>query len=357
MVWLPFQQPTLSQQIWSTLALPFVNARRVLDALTALPGLSFLLIPSMTSYTTWINILFFYMTWSTLVFSHSPLKIEVISTLMVRMFFYIGPSLLFLLFDGLLPSVAASLKAQEEVGLPIRKECKGPKWYKVGLWSIFNVATGVVVEAVVAVFFSKVLKIEALDAASMPPWPWAIAKDVFRGLLLREILQYTAHRYLLHEWSSRAQSSHRSWQHAVTASYSLVAHYDHPLPYLLARFLPAYLPALIFRFHLLTYNIFLLFISLEEAFAWSGYNTVPTNFLLGGIARRVDVHMLCQGDGNYGAWGLADWMMGTTVGQDVVEDAKEEAEKNNAKRRAEGVVDGVRGQGKTGRGRRRKNAG
>jgi hypothetical protein len=66
--------------------------------------------------------------------------------------------------------------------------------------------------------------------------------------------------------------------------------------------------------------IYLAIISLEETFAYSGYSSMPTMFFIGGIARRVDMHILTKGKGNFGPWGVLDWICGTTVGDDTIED-------------------------------------
>ena len=105
--------------------------------------------------------------------------------------------------------------------------------------------------------------------------------------------------------------------------------YDHQLPYLLHKFLPTYLPAFLLRFHLLTYLMYLAIVSLEETFAYSGYSTVPTNFILGGIARRTDGHVVEGGEGNYGCIGAVDWIMGTTIGGDLGDDMQDEVEKHH----------------------------
>ena len=171
--------------------------------------------------------------------------------------------------------------------------------------------------------------------------PWGIAVDVARGLLLREVLTYLLHRYILHNPNTPLKSAskyHAAWQHAVPAPYSLTAHYDHPLPYLLHVFLPDYLPALLFRFHLLSYHLYLALVSLEETFAYSGYNVLPSGLVLGGMARRQERHLMGGGQGNYGCWGLVDFAAGTSMGEDVIEDVRGEAEKKDAagKARAKG---------------------
>ena len=115
----------------------------------------------------------------------------------------------------------------------------------------------------------------------------------------------------------------------------MTASYDHPLPYLLHKFLPMYLPAMLMRFHLLTYIIYLTLISQEEVWTYSGYSTVPTNFILGGIARRVDAHLLDGGEGNFGCLGVVDWVMGTSIGGDIVDDVGDEARSHDVRGKAE----------------------
>ena len=89
-------------------------------------------------------------------------------------------------------------------------------------------------------------------------------------------------------------------------------------------FLPSYIPAVLFRFHLLTYHLYLALVSLEETFAYSGYNVLPSAFVLGGIARRRERHLMGNGDGNFGCFGLVDFALRTSLGQDLVEDVREE---------------------------------
>ena len=105
-----------------------------------------------------------------------------------------------------------------------------------------------------------------------------------------------------------------------------MANYDHPLPYILHVFLPTYLPAVIFRFHLLTYYVYLAIVSLEETFAYSGYNALPHGFFLGEIARRQERHLMGDGKGNYGCFGLLDLVIGTSLGDDMLDDIREDAD-------------------------------
>lgn len=128
------------------------------------------------------------------------------------------------------------------------------------------------------------------------------------------------HRYALHSKSSFLATYHKNWYHKLKAPFPLTAHYDHPLAYLVYKFIPTYAPALLFRFHMLTYLVYLFTVSIEETFAYSGYTVMPTSFFLGGIARRTDMHLMEGGEGNFGPWGVADWICGTTVGDYSIED-------------------------------------
>ncbi|KAI9735186.1 MAG: hypothetical protein M1834_001776 [Cirrosporium novae-zelandiae] len=343
--------PTFTQHLYSSVTSFFSPVRTTMDAILALPALSYLVLPAMSSYSTSLNLLFFYLTWSTLLLSNPPLKVEIVGTLAIQLLFYLIPSTFFLLFDSLLPSLAVGMKAQESSGLAARKGSKGPKWWKVVLWSIFNILLSTTLQALIELLFTHVLHIRsALKITTSLPMPWAIVKDIFRGFLFREILQYCSHRYLLHSKSRRYNAlnkAHMHWYHAIEAPYSFAAAYDHPLTYLIYRFLPLYIPALVFRFHLLTYMLFMTLVSLDDTFSFSGYTSVPSNFILGGIARRHDAHILSGGKGNFGAWGICDWACGTSVGGDIGDDSKNEAESNGVQGKVDGVMDGLRKRGRT----------
>ncbi|KAL9109373.1 MAG: hypothetical protein Q9227_006003 [Pyrenula ochraceoflavens] len=333
---------TYLAQAWTTLSSPitgtYTSVRHVMDAFFALPVLSFLFIPAFSSYSTSLNLLFFYLTWSTLVLSHPPLRVEIIGTLAVRLLFYVLPSLFFFCFDALLPSAAESLKAMGDAGLPLKgaKRSRMKETGKIVAWSLGNVLLSVLLQAGVELLFTDALGMKsALKVTTTLPMPWGIAKDLLKAFAMREILGYTLHRYLLHSSSTPLSSLHRTWHHALSVPYPLTATYDHPLPHLLQTFLPTFLPALLLRMHLLTYLLYTALLSLEQTFAYSGYSTVPTNFILGGIARRTDMHVVCNGEGNFGPWGLCDWVCGTSVGGDVGEDVVEEVRKHDLEGKVE----------------------
>lgn len=160
-----------------------------MDALFSIPMLSFLLIPTMSSYGTSLNLLFFYLTWTTLVLSHPPLRVEIVGTAAVRLLFYFLPSILFFLFDTLAPSAAVVLKEHGKHGLPQGKKKKaGKRELKVAAWSTLNLFLGIIAQGVLEYFLTKVLGMKsALKVSTRLPLPWGIAKDLLRALLIREV--------------------------------------------------------------------------------------------------------------------------------------------------------------------------
>ncbi|EEH17913.2 hypothetical protein PABG_00476 [Paracoccidioides brasiliensis Pb03] len=298
----------------------------MLDALVSIPMISFLLVPALSSYTTSLNLIFFYVTWVTLVLSLPPLRVELVATAAVRVLLYLIPSFIFFLFDVLLPSAAVVIKKRGAAGLPAGKKGKrgGRREAKVAAWAIFNLAWSIAVQGLVEVVLTKVLRIKsAVKIVTSLPMPWDIVKDLVMGFVGREILQYIIHRYILHSSTSYVAKRHDAWYHSLRAPYPLTAHYDHPLAYFFSRFLPTFLPAATLRLHLLTYLLYIAFISLEETFSHSGYSTMPINLFIGGMARRADLHIMSKGCGNYGAWGVLDWICGTTVDSDEDEEDDE----------------------------------
>ena len=148
-----------------------------------------------------------------------------------------------------------------------------------------------------------------------------------------QILTYILHRYLLHSGPSFITSLHYKYQHSISLPYSIIASYDHPLLYLIHSVIPTLLPAMAFRFHILTYLVYMSIVSLEETFVYSGYNILPSGFILGGMARRTDIHFLSEGKGNYSG-GILDWVGSTSLGQDFLEDIGDEAEAHDWEGRA-----------------------
>lgn len=301
-----------------------------MDLLLSLPIASYLLTPS-ASWSASLNLLFFYMTWTTLVLSHSALKIRLVGTLFLRLTLWLVPSLASLLFDLGLPSLAESIKLAGRAALPEPDVQILSR--RFGL-AVFNLLLVTLLEGASSLVFASVFGQQDFKTSTTLPLPWQIAKHTLVLFLTREALVYTIHRCILHGGGSRLATYHTSYAHArSSAPHSLLLFADHPLPFLLHRFLPIYLPSLILRPHLLTYFLFLGLCTTEETLAMSGYSVVP-GIVMGGIARRSAVHYVGDGGSNYGAWGLLDWVCGTSRGGDVLGDVRAEAEKHKVKDRA-----------------------
>lgn len=163
--------------------------------------------------------------------------------------------------------------------------------------------------------------------------------------MLRGAISYAVHRYLLHSAQSSSPIAtltklHRSFAHSLKHPMPFSSAYDHPVPHLLHRFLPMYLPALLFRFHILTYLVYLMLVSLDDALTYSGYAVLPSTILLSGMARRHETHYMNGGDGNYGVFGVLDFMLGTSVGEgDVMDDVMAEGKKRDVGGKAQRASD------------------
>jgi len=349
-----------------------------MDVLLSLPIASYFFTTSLTSWSTSLNLLFFYMTWSTLILSHSPLKVEIIGTAAIRIIFWLLPSLVFLLFDTLLPSLIVSIKRNGSLALPPRDARSLASLFGLAL---VNLALTTGLEAGASLGLTVLLGEPPFRTSTTLPLPWQMVKHIVLLFASREVWTYYIHRYILHSHSSGAAGSsplqfrrfttrqHARFSHARRAPpFSLLLMADHPLPQLLHRFVPQYLPAVLLslspraiplvggtRVHLLTYFVFIALASAEETLATSGYSIVP-GIIMGGVARRTTTHHCCKADaaGNFGAWGVLDWVHGTTVGGDVMADVRDEAEKHGVGDAAGAVRDGINSARKSARKRKGK---
>ncbi|KAJ5351567.1 hypothetical protein N7452_000541 [Penicillium brevicompactum] len=309
-----------------------------MDALFCVPMLSVFLIPVLSSYSTTLNFLFFYMTWSTLVLSHTPLRVEIFGTIAIRVLFYALPSAVMFLFDILTPSAAVVIKAHGSTGLPGGKRRRNIRLreIKVAGWSLLNLTLAIALQWAIETTCVRAFKMRsALKVSLKLPMPYEMVRDLLLGMLGREALTYVIHRFALHANESPLKRWHHFWYHALHAPFPLSGHYDHPVTYLLSNFIPTYLPAVLFRFHMLTYLIYLVIVSIEETFAYSGYTIMPTNFFLIGMARRMDMHVLTYGEGNFGPWGIMDWIFKTAIGDaELIDDEQDDAEERERERRS-----------------------
>lgn len=165
----------------------------LLSMLTAAPLLLFTTASSGSSWSASLNLLFFYITWSTLLLAHPPLKVELVGSLVVRVLFFWLPALIFLLFDAALPSLARKIKLQGARGVHggsggSGRSSGGAHRAKVVGWALFNTLLGVAVQGAVEVLFVRVLhRPTALRISSRLPLPGELLWGVFRGVVMREV--------------------------------------------------------------------------------------------------------------------------------------------------------------------------
>lgn len=354
-----------------------------MDLLMSLPIASYFFSSSLTSWSTSLNLLFFYMTWTTLVLSHSPLKIELLGTTGIRIVFWLVPSLFFLALDLLLPSLAESFKHTGSRALPPRDAGSLARIFGLAL---FNLALETTVQGALSFGAATFFATPLFRTASTLPLPWQMIKHIVMLFAAREVLTYYIHRYLLHAHpaptrrfrsssssssskpipgAQRLSSYHTSCAHNRNAApFSLLLMADHPVAFLLHRLVPLYLPAIALsrHLHLLTFFLFVGLATIEETLATSGYTIVP-GIIMGGIARRSALHY-ARPTGNFGCWGVLDWVHGTSLGGDVMADVRDEADKHRLKERGEKAADdagsamwdGVNGLRRSARSRGRKSA-
>ncbi|UNI23738.1 hypothetical protein JDV02_009540 [Purpureocillium takamizusanense] len=296
-----------------------------MDLLISLPILSYFLSPHVASWSTSINIIFFYMTWTTLIITHPPVNVHIAGILVIRVFFWLVPSLLTLAFDTALPGLAASLKHGGAASLPPRHSRFLAQQLAVALG---NLILAVAFEGFLAKAYLGFFGRTDIKTTTTLPMPMTVFTHLIVLYAAREIIVYYLHRYVLHQ-SSRGGHSilyewfshpHRSWAHYLGgAPYSLLVFADHPLPSLLLRVVPVYLPAVLLRPHLVTYFLFLILTTIEETVTMSGYAAIP-GFLMSGIAQRNAIHYASGGGANFGTVGILDWLNETGGGQHVLDE-------------------------------------
>nr|OQO21997.1 hypothetical protein B0A51_12349 [Rachicladosporium sp. CCFEE 5018] len=316
-----------------------------------LPLLSFLALPVFGGTSTSVNLLLFWMTWSSLILTHDPLNVEAYGTLAVRLLFFLLPALASLGFDAAVPSASKGIKAYGDKHLP--SSLGRERMLKIAGVATLNVLLAIALQAALEVLTTDFLHARSiLKVTSMVPLPWNIAKDLLKAIAVRGVVHYLVHRYLLHTYDSPLKTWHLQWQHSVRLPFSVVAAYDHPVCYLLAVWVPAFLPAYLFRFHVLTWHIFVALISLEDLLINSGYAVLPSSIILAGMARRTDAHFVTakQGDVcNFGHTGLLDLVFGSTCKDTttLVRDLEEENEVHHlgerARKGAHGAIRGIKG--------------
>ena len=240
------------------------------------------------------------------------------------------------------PSLSRRLKARGDRFLP--DQLGRDRLFRVVGVSLGNILISVALQALLEQVCTGALHMRSLlRVTSMVPLPLNIFTDLLKGFIIRGIVHYAVHRWLLHTYDTVLKTWHLSWQHSLRFPFSLVAAYDHPVCFLLASWLPTYLPAVLLRWHVLTWHIFLVLTSLEHLFVFSGYGILPSTILLAGMARRMEAHFESvqagRQAGNYGHLGLTDFLLGTSCkGGTILDDVQEEAQKRAFQERVDEAV-------------------
>ncbi|KAF3941599.1 hypothetical protein ABW19_dt0208171 [Dactylella cylindrospora] len=271
-----------------------------------------------------LNLFFFWMTWTTLILSHPPLRVELIATIFVRILFFFIPALIFTLFDNLLPSLAGKeprvrSASRKSVSIPTgkgkKKQIQISNVNRGTFFAIFmslgNLLLGVAVQAIMEYLAVNIFRRgRLLRVTSALPMPWDMAKGIFYAMALRETLTYYPHRHIHRTAQSPFHNQH-THPTPTTSSFNLTS--TTPIDYLLLQFIPVYLPSVMLSFHLLTYLAFVAITSIVDVVSYSQYEYLPKAFFVGRIARRVRGHYESNGGGGYGWIGLLDWCHGTEV--------------------------------------------
>ncbi|KAJ6262648.1 hypothetical protein Dda_3460 [Drechslerella dactyloides] len=274
-----------------------------------------------------LNLFFFWMTWTTLILSHPPLRVELIATLFIRLLFFFLPALIFTVFDNLIPSLAGKEPRDSRAKPSSRKTASaltGKRKKKQAcvetitngpvfavLMSLGNILLGIAVQAIAEYVSVDLFKRgRLLRITSALPYPWDMARGIAYAMILREILIYYPHRHIHNTPHSPLYKYHR---HPSPTASSLNLTSTTPTDYLLLQFIPVYLPSVMLSFHLLTFLAFVAITSLVDLICYSQYNYLPKAFFVGRIAKRVRGHYDSGGSGGYGWIGILDWIHGTEV--------------------------------------------
>lgn len=166
----------------------------------ALPLGSFLAIPMLSSWSTSLNLIFLSVAWTTVAATYSPLQLELFAPFVLRVSLFIIPSLIFLLFDIGVPSLAVEFKSQGKWGIASNQRGGSKTVKKVVMWSIANVLLTVAIQAAVEWLVTDVLRMRSLLLIKGSKWglnhlpnPWTMVKHAIIGLLARNVRLITVH--------------------------------------------------------------------------------------------------------------------------------------------------------------------
>jgi hypothetical protein len=162
--------------------------------LIPLPIASLLAIPMLSSWSTSLNLIFLSLAWTTLAATYSPLQLELFGPFALRLALYILPSLIFLVFDVGVPSLAVEFKAQGKWGIATNQRGGKRKLRRVVAWSVVNVVGCVVLQAAIEFLFTDLLRMKSLLLIKGSRWglnhlpnPWTMFKHALIGVLARNV--------------------------------------------------------------------------------------------------------------------------------------------------------------------------
>lgn len=279
-----------------------------MDVLSAYLGISSIL--SSNYIASSLNLLFFYLTWATLVATQTPLRIELLGSCAIRVIFYWIPTLVFTAFDDLMPALSNDSKLRRG------PRTTGKQQFEIAINALINQFISTCIQGLVHLACShlRMRKKLLLNIGTTLPLPWNMIADILFILVSREGITYVIHRYILHNPNRyKTISGFHSIHHkyAKSPTFALKAHYAHPLDHFLSQFLPLYIPAYLRQVHLLTFFLTLAIVSLESALIYSGYSFFWG--LIGGAVHRIDRHHRPGGQHrDFGIWGFIDWVAGTS---------------------------------------------
>ncbi|RPA84257.1 hypothetical protein BJ508DRAFT_412942 [Ascobolus immersus RN42] len=297
-------------------------------SLTSLP----LLLP--TSISSSLNLLLLNFAYTTLVLSYHPLQVELFAVLGACLAFYLLPTALMAVAESLFPNWRI-----KPTRVKPAKRWKGREFQVAR--GLLNVALAAGIEIGLEYVQTEMLEQRSfIRVGRTLPLVGSLLWDLLRVYLIRNVLYYTIHRFVLHHTPKRARNNgfisdtlapfaaqHKSCYHASSPPPSpLTPLSDGPLAFLALQFIPVYLPCALLHVHILTYTIFLALTNLEVSITHSFLqfpafvSQVLTPLMLlpwrvFGVKGRVERHWIAGGRREYEGWGVLDWVGGTGRGK------------------------------------------